>query len=142
MTRIISTLALILLGVGAWAAEPPVLDIRPAQDATTDDFLWQSRLIIVFADSDNDPRFIEQIDLLIDRPDELIERDVIVLTDTDPKARSNIRQEFRPRGFMMVLVGKDGSILLRKPFPWHAREITRSIDKTPLRQQELSSGGE
>lgn len=142
MTRIISTLALVFLGFGAWSAEPPVLDIRPAEDITTEDFLWQSRLVIVFADAENDPRFIEQIEQLNERPESLLERDVVVLTDTDPKARSAIRQEFRPRGFMLVLVGKDGSILLRKPFPWHAREITRSIDKTPLRQQELAAGRE
>ena len=142
MSRIFLTLALVFMGVAANAAEPPVLDIRPAQDVEIDDFLWQSRLIIVFADAENDPRFREQLELLTARPADLIERDVIVLTDTDAKIRSEIRRQFRPRGFMMVLVGKDGSILLRKPFPWNAREISRSIDKTPLRQQEIAAGTE
>ena len=70
-------------------------------------------------------------------PEELLIRDVLVLTDTDPAAKSPLRQELRPRGFMLVLIGKDGKKYLRKPFPWDVREITRSIDKLPMRQQEM-----
>jgi hypothetical protein len=102
-----------------------------------DAFHWLKRSIVVFADSPNDPRFIQQIDLLEDRTEALRERDVVVLTDTDPSARSPLRQKLHPRGFMMVLIGKDGTIYLRKPFPWDVREISRSIDKMPLRQQEI-----
>jgi len=36
-----------------------------------------------------------------------------------------------------VLIGKDGGVKLRKPFPWSVRELSRSIDKMPMRQQEL-----
>jgi hypothetical protein len=36
-------------------------------------------------------------------------------------------------------MGKDGQIKLRKPFPWDARELSRSIDKMPMRQQEMRS---
>jgi hypothetical protein len=64
-------------------------------------------------------------------------RDVVVLTDTDPAARSPLRQKLRPRGFMLVLVGKDGGVKLRKPLPWTVREITRTIDKMPIRQREV-----
>jgi hypothetical protein len=77
------------------------------------------------------------MELLHDREVELAERDVIVLTDTDPAARSPLRLKMRPRGFMLVLVGKDGGIKLRKPFPWDVREITRSIDKMPMRKREI-----
>jgi len=62
---------------------------------------------------------------------------VVVLMDTDPAARSPIRTKLRPRGFQMVLVDKDGVVKLRKPFPWSVREITRSIDKTPMRLREV-----
>ncbi|MDV4143742.1 MULTISPECIES: DUF4174 domain-containing protein [Shimia] len=102
-----------------------------------DAFHWLKRTVVVFADSPNDPRYIQQIDLLEERPEALRERDVIVLTDTDPKSESALRERLRPRGFMMVLIGKDGTIYLRKPFPWDVREISRSIDKMPLRQQEI-----
>ena len=36
-----------------------------------------------------------------------------------------------------MLVGKDGGTKLRKPFPWDVRELTASIDKMPMRREEL-----
>jgi len=109
----------------------------PADMADLNEFRWKKRPVVVFADSENDPAFIEQLELLRAREDALRERDVIVLTDTDPAARSPIRLKLRPRGFMLTLVGKDGGVKLRKPFPWNVREITRSIDKMPMRQREI-----
>ena len=101
------------------------------------EFLWQARPIVVFADSPNDPRFEQQMALLEEQAAALKTRDVVILTDTDPQNASELRKSLRPRGFMMVLIGKDGGVKLRKPFPWNVREITRSIDKMPLRQQEI-----
>ncbi|WP_299292794.1 DUF4174 domain-containing protein [uncultured Tateyamaria sp.] len=101
------------------------------------EFVWEKRPIIVFADSPNDPSFSQQMDLLADRAAELAERDVVVLTDTDPSANSDLRLKLRPRGFMLVLIGKDGGVKLRKPFPWDVRELSRTIDKMPMRQREI-----
>lgn len=115
----------------------PVLPIFDAADVSLEDFLWQKRAVVVFADTPADPRFAEQIALLTARPTELIERDVVVITDTDPENRSDLRRRLRPRGFQMTLIGKDGEVELRKPSPWSSREISRSIDKMPLRQQEV-----
>lgn len=111
--------------------------VRPVDDSQRDDFLWTHRLIVVFADSEADPRFQQQIERLTADADALRERDVLVLVDTDPKAGSPFREDLRPRGFMWVLIGKDGNVYLRKPFPWRLREIVISIDKNPLRQQEI-----
>lgn len=109
----------------------------PADMDDLSQFHWKKRPVLVFADSADDPAYIEQLDLLHAREDELVKRDVIVLTDTDPAARSPLRLKMRPRGFMLVIVGKDGGVKLRKPFPWDVREITRSIDKMPMRQREI-----
>lgn len=98
---------------------------------------WIARPVVVFADSPEDPAFKKQLQLLQARSEELSERDVILITDTDPSAGTALRQRLRPRGFMLVLIGKDGGIKLRKPFPWDVRELTRSIDKIPLREQEI-----
>ncbi|WP_424975452.1 DUF4174 domain-containing protein [Dinoroseobacter sp. S124A] len=108
-----------------------------ADEINLNDFLWVARPIVVFADTPADPRFIEQMTLLAARPKDLAERDVVVIVDTDPSARSELRQTLRPRGYMMALVGKDGGVKLRKPSPWSVREITRQIDKMPLRQDEI-----
>lgn len=101
------------------------------------EFLWINRPLVVFADSPFDPRFVQQMELLEARRDDLATRDVMVFTDTDPAATSSIRKKLRPRGFMLVLIGKDGNVYLRKPFPWDVREISGSIDKLPMRQQEV-----
>lgn len=111
--------------------------VRPVGDSDLSEFLWVNRPIIVFADTPADPRFQQQIDMLLDGEDAMRDRDVIVLTDTDPSARSPIRSKLRPRGFQMVFVDKDGVVKLRKPSPWSVREIGRSIDKTPLREREI-----
>ncbi|MBF9049185.1 DUF4174 domain-containing protein [Roseobacter sp. HKCCD9010] len=117
------------------------LEPRSAVDLDLNDFLWVSRPIVVFADTDADPRFREQMALLADRPDPLLERDVVIIFDTDPEARSEIRRQLRPRGFALVLMDKDGTVNLRRPSPRDVREIMRAIDNMPLRIEELRSDG-
>ncbi|WP_226626929.1 DUF4174 domain-containing protein [Alloyangia pacifica] len=127
-------------GIGAaQGAETPSLDepIRPAGETTLDAFLWLKRPLLVFADNPSDPRYVQQMQLITERLDALVDRDVVVITDTDPAARSPIRRAMRPRGFMLMQLAKDGSVIIRKASPWDVREITRSIDKQPLRQQEV-----
>lgn len=124
------------------AQDMPVLVTIPASEVDLDDLKWVSRPIIVFADSPFDPRFTEQMNLLAERPGALVERDVVVITDSDPDAGSDLRRKLRPRGFMVVLIGKDGGVKLRKPSPWDVRALTRVIDKMPLRQEELRNARE
>ena len=133
------TLALCgLLAVAAPALAAETDMIMPAGKATLEDFRWRKRPVVVFADSPEDPRFAEQLEQLRAGLDVLAIRDVVILTDTDPAARSPLRLKLRPRGFMLVLIAKDGTVVLRKPAPWTVRELTRSIDKMPLRQREIN----
>lgn len=120
------------------AMETPAPErIEAADTADLSTFLWKNRVLLIFADNESDPRFTEQMALLDVRPEDLAERDLVIITDTDPAAQSALREKFRPRGFMLMLIGKDGSVYLRKPRPWSTREISRSIDKMPIRREEL-----
>lgn len=110
---------------------------KDAVELNLNDFLWEKRPIVVFADTPKDPAFIRQLELLDARSDALAQRDVVILTDTDPSVLTPLREKLRPRGFMLVLIGKDGDVKLRKPFPWSVRELSRAIDKMPMRQQEI-----
>lgn len=121
----------------ACAADPGL--IQSAADSELGEFVWKKRPLVVFADSPDNPAFIEQMDLLRTDPDALLTRDVIVLTDTDPANMSEARKKLRPRGFMLAILNKEGRVQLRKPFPWDVREITRSIDKLPLRKREIQA---
>lgn len=137
-----SLLALVspVLAQDSDAEAVPELQILQADSIDLNDFLWLARPLIVFADSPADPRFSEQLELIERRPTPLLERDVVVILDSDRSSESALRTQLRPRGFMLVIMGKDGEVELRKPAPWNVREITRTIDKMPLRQQEIRAG--
>lgn len=138
MRTFLTTLLIATAGMSVAADDTTATDtVFITEPVAIDSFQWTHRPVLVFADSPNDPRFIEQLENLQARAEALADRDVVVLTDTDPDARSDLRRQFRPRGFMLVLIGKDGEVKLRKPSPWDVREITRSIDKMPMRQQEI-----
>jgi hypothetical protein len=109
----------------------------PADEVVMADQMFVKRPLVVFADSPNDPNFIRQMDLLSAALPALEERDVILIADTDPEARSEWRQKLRPRGFSLVIMDKDLKPVIRKPNPWTVREITAAIDKLPLRRQEV-----
>lgn len=126
-----------LVPTSAAEADDDRLEILPSAEIWLEDFVWKKRPIVVFADSPNDPAFVNQMLYLQDDPRELINRDVVVIVDTDPAQKSAVREKLRPRGFSMVLLDKDGAVKLRKPLPWSVREIVRAIDKFPLRQQEI-----
>ncbi|MEM5542293.1 DUF4174 domain-containing protein [Sulfitobacter sp. AS92] len=146
MKRLISLVFAGLLATAAIAqgADAPLEDplFLVADMADLSEFQWKKRPVLVFANSENDPAYVAQMEYLQDREEELRLRDVVVLTDTDPAARNPLRLKMRPRNFMLVLVDKEGGIELRKPFPWDVREITRSIDKMPLRQREIREAKE
>tara|TARA_A100001015_G_scaffold124917_1_gene138432 strand:- start:639 stop:1061 length:423 start_codon:yes stop_codon:yes gene_type:complete len=109
------------------------------EETTIDGYLWVKRPVIIFANTDLDVNFQTQMKSLRQGAEELAARDVVVLVDTNPANKTALRKRFRPRGFAVLLMGKDGQIKLRKPFPWDARELSRSIDKMPMRQQEMRS---
>lgn len=131
--------AFLPLAAAATDGTDPVADgyIRPVGDSDLSEFLWINRVLVVFADTPADPRFQKQISMLQEGRAMMETRDVVVLTDTDPAARSPARKKLRPRGFQLVWVDKDGVVKLRKPFPWSVRELSASIDKTPMRDQEV-----
>ncbi|UWQ63817.1 DUF4174 domain-containing protein [Leisingera caerulea] len=144
MKAILSVVLAGFIPLASVAADGSTSDlIQPGYDVELEEFLWTRRPVVVFADSPEDPRYHEQIERLMQGADALRERDVVVLTDTDPAAKSALRKKLRPRGFMLVLVGKDGGVKLRKPHPWTVRELSRTIDKFPerLREVEERRGG-
>ncbi|QGX97795.1 DUF4174 domain-containing protein [Roseovarius faecimaris] len=144
MRRVFVLIFLALAPLSAAAQDASDIGQSPAEQGVLrsdakdlSEFVWINRPIVVLADSPQDPRFIQQMKFIEAELDELAERDVVVLTDTDPSANSALREALHPRGFMLVLIGKDGMIKLRKPVPWDVREISRVIDKMPMRQQEI-----
>lgn len=108
-----------------------------AAEASLDEYLWVSRVLIVFADTERDPRFQEQLEELLADPEALLTRDLVVIVDSAPSAHSSVRTRLRPRGFMLAIVEKDGQVMSRKPSPRTVREISAIVDRFPMRRQEM-----
>lgn len=133
------------LGMLAALAALAALPAARAADAAAEDplaeHLWTARPVIVFAPSESDPRFVRQMRELQSRPEEFAERDVVVITDTEPGPSrfetTALRAKFRPHDFNLIVVGKDGEVKLRRPGPVSASQLLRLIDRLPIRQQEM-----
>ncbi|MDO5657980.1 MAG: DUF4174 domain-containing protein [Paracoccus sp. (in: a-proteobacteria)] len=117
------------------------LVVHDAAEVAPEDFLWTARPVVVFADTADDPAFVEQMRMLREAPGLLLERDVVVVTDTNPAGAGVWRGNLRPRGFSLVVIDKDGEVKQRKPSPWSVREISRAIDRFQLRRQEIGRAG-
>lgn len=137
LTLVFAGLLAFPTGAAETAEGPPELTVLEAEQADLNEFLWIKRVVVVFADTPNDPRYVEQLALIANDPQSLIIRDFVVVTDTDASDMSDIRRKLRPRDFSLVLIDKDGGVKLRRPDATDMREIRRSVDKWPTRQQEI-----
>lgn len=108
----------------------------PASEISEADELFLRRPVIVFADNPHDPNFIRQMEILPDLYPQLVARDVVLITDTDPATPSEIRLKLRPRGFSLVMMDKDWRSPVRRPSPRAPREIINTIDKMPIARTE------
>ena len=120
-------------------AEDNPLFLKVDKDTDLSVYQWTHRPLVVFANSTEDVNYKRQIKMLEQDIESLVDRDVIILTDTTLSPATPLRDALRPRGFALLLIGKDGQIKLRKPFPWSVRELSRAIDKMPMRRQELNA---
>lgn len=112
-----------------------------ASETSPSELLREARPIVVFANNPADETFVTQIASLQRDAAALLARDVVVIVDSNPDQATEWRNRFRPSGFSLVLIDKDGSVIDRKPLPWSNREIARAIDKTPIRRDEVRRMG-
>lgn len=122
-------------------ADTVELEYLLATEIAPEDLLFKRRAVVVFADTPADPAFTAQMVAFEGQARPLIDRDVVVIADSDPSDNSIWRQTLTPHGFSLVVIDKDGQVKHRKPSPWDVREITRAIDKFPLRRQEIGRAG-
>ncbi|WP_439559790.1 DUF4174 domain-containing protein [Roseinatronobacter sp.] len=118
-------------------APPDTLLFLDAREIEARDFIWVNRIIVVMADTPNDPQFERQLDALRERSDEFFARDAVVIFDAHPEDRSPLRQVLRPRGFMTAIIDKDGEVKARRPAVRTGRELMAVIDRFPSRRQEI-----
>ena len=129
MVARIFVLSIFLIIPSAYASEDTLEITYVETNTDIKDLIWEKRPVLVFSNSHLDPNLKQQIEMFGSDPDALSSRDVTVFVDDKPEPNSNLRKRFRPKGFLIILIGKDGQIKLRKNSPWSARELTRIIDK-------------
>ncbi len=108
-----------------------------AREVDVRDFIWERRIIVVMAETPENPQFARQLEALRERADDFIERDAVVIFDAHPEDRSTLRQVLRPRAFMTVIIDKDGEVKARRPAVRSGRELMAVIDRFPTRRQEM-----
>ena len=113
----------------------------PRQADALEPYRWNNRLLLVFAPSPNDALILEQLAELEAARSGLIERDLLVLTDTDPGRGSDLRYELEIEGFHVLLFGKDGGVKIRSRTPVRTEALFATIDAMPMRQREIENNG-
>ena len=127
----------------------------PARAAAAElsDYLWQSRPLLVFAPTGNDPRLVETMRRIEASRCDFADRDMVLgrivadgtstldgnVVDTDQAQR--LRSEFGigATGFSVVLIGKDGGEKLRVNDVPELPAIYAVIDDMPMRGSEMSA---
>jgi len=114
-------------------------------------YQWESRLLLVFAPSPGEAGVAEQRRKNADRQAEFPERDLLegFLYETAPgtiggdvastsfSAEARQRLDIRQGAFVVVLVGKDGSVKFRSDRPVRPEHIFDLIDAMPMRREEM-----
>lgn len=119
------------------AAEDGLFRLLAPETANLAPYQWHNRPLVIFAPSDKDPHYVQQIAMLQKAQADLAERDIIVLSDTSPAANGHLRAQLKPKGFEVVLVGKDGGMKLREQRPISTEALLSTIDRMPMRKANL-----
>jgi len=138
-----------------------MLSVSGNQDAMSivmdfDQFKWKNRLLFLFASERNDPFFRDLKGEISDRKNEVDDRDLVVFeilefgpstmntTQMDPQTAASHRKHFDlpPKTFMLILLGKDGGIKLKRNDRVKLEEIFSLIDSMPMRKDEMRQKGQ
>jgi hypothetical protein len=138
----------ILRGLAALALLP-LLAAQPAAApglaATLRASRWQHRLLLIGAPTAQDASLVQQKQLLATASAGLAARDFQVLEVSYDQLSPADRQCWTQQlgqplsGFVVVLVGKDGGVKRTSSKPLPATDFFGTVDKMPMRRQEMQS---
>ena len=103
-------------------------------------YLWRSRVLVVFAPRGDDPALLRQRAILADAGPAAGERDLVLVEVIGTgMGTADLRRRFNtgPDRFRAVLVGKDGGAKLSEAAPIGADRLFAVVDAMPMRRQEM-----
>lgn len=114
------------------------------------DYMWQNRLVLLFAPSAQHEDLKRQLEELADLQAGMEDRDLKVIqlfarsglleeTELAEEDVLLLRQQFGvpSQGFSFILIGKDGSVKRRSTEVVPAADLFAQIDSMPMRQREM-----
>ena len=121
-------------------------------------YVDHNRVLLIFAPTDTDPRFQQQLSLLTHHAAGLQERDLVLLPNVvhagaktpdtlrtlnspypmgDQQLDQRTRFHIGPSEFTVILIGKDGGEKLRQHTPLAYTKLAATIDAMPMRREEM-----
>lgn len=101
----------------------------------------KNRLLLIFAPSKADPRWLAQNMLLAGSAADFQERELLRFDylehGGDKGAALRTRYGVKPGEFRVLLIGKDGYVASGGPTPIRLHELTAQIDRMPMRREEI-----
>ncbi|TVQ02283.1 MAG: DUF4174 domain-containing protein [Balneolaceae bacterium] len=130
---------------------PLAADKNHTTDVNLEDYRWNNRLVLVFANSQDSESYLQQIEELYLDKVGLHERDVIVFSmfrngissfegkSISQESSEKITATYNPdqSDFRFILIGKDGGEKLRQDEIVSSQKLFDRIDSMPMRRQEL-----
>lgn len=138
VTRLLPVACLALVAVLGVAQAPRPASLAQQLRASR----WQKRVLLIGAPTASQADFQQQKKLLAAVPDQLRERDFLVLElpydQLAPADRQYWAQELKQplAGFAVVLIGKDGGVKRTERQPLAPADLFGTVDKMPMRRQE------
>lgn len=137
-----------LMPILAWCVLLGGDDVKPD---LLDTWRWDKRPVLVFADRADELRLKQQLARFDADAAGLLERAMVVAVvyadggtveaarplSRDDAAGLRSRFKVEPGQFLVLLIGKDGGVKLRRADVVEPRELFDLIDSMPMRQQEL-----
>lgn len=123
-------------------------------DLNLSDLRWQNRVVVVFAEHQQNEYYLDQMNRLKNAQEGIKERDLVIISifndgesniDGLPVTESssqNIRKKLNPnnQAFAFILIGKDGGVKMREQQVVTPGALFAVIDRMPMRQREMRSG--
>ena len=102
-------------------------------------YRWSHRVVVALASSPSDPSLSAQRRIFAAMGGGARERNLVLLEATDDTAEGAVlRRRFGGgRGFIAVLIGKDGGEKARSERPMEPDDLFATIDAMPMRRAEM-----
>ena len=132
--------------LSCWLTLPALLPLHAQAQPDLARFHDKNRILLIFAPSARDPRWQRQAALLRQSQSEFEDRDLLRFDvfASGPKADPALRARYhvKPAQFRVLLIGKDGHVAYGGPTPVSIGTLTSTIDRMPMRREEMRRKGE